>query len=123
MAEPSPYMTMAFKVKPAWRETLQATTHVNDTARVQTVSTDTAPNYFQVIKSFGDLTGVPVVLNTSFNIKGQPIVETPLEALSTFSATGMDSLFMGPFMVQKPKKPRAGKFRGTSFAGSAPKVK
>ena len=120
MPDPSPYMTVAYKVKPEWRGKLLATTHVNDTARVQTVDSEAAPNYFRLIKTFEDLTGVPVVLNTSFNIKGQPIVETPLEALSTFSATGMDTLFMGPFMVNKPKKPRAGKFRGTSFDSSAP---
>ncbi|MCA3262825.1 MAG: hypothetical protein ING44_12860 [Telmatospirillum sp.] len=122
LAEPSPYMTMAVTVKPGWGEKLKATTHVNNTARVQTVDADVAPNYFSLIENFEKLTGVPVVLNTSFNIKGQPIVETPLEALSTFSATGMDTLFMGPFMVRKNTKPRAGKFRGTSFDGSAPKA-
>jgi carbamoyltransferase len=79
---------------------------VNGTARVQTVSADTAPLFHRLISSFERLTGVPVVLNTSFNIKGQPIVETPLDALSTFASTGMDALFLGPFVVRKQRKPR-----------------
>jgi carbamoyltransferase len=106
MDEPSPFMTMAFMVRPQWRDRLQAVTHVNGTARVQTVNRSTLPLYHELISQFHRLTGVPVVLNTSFNVQGQPIVETPLDALSTFTASGMDALFIGPFMVVKPHKPR-----------------
>ena len=81
-------------------------TNVNGTPRVQTFSRKPAPEYHDLIKSFMKRTDVPVVLNTSFNIRGQPIVETPLDALSTFAATGMDAVFIGPFMVAKPNKPR-----------------
>ena len=106
MDEPSPYMTMAFKVREGWEKRLPATTHVNGTARVQTVGKTTAPDYHRLISAVGKQTGAPVVLNTSFNIKGQPIVETPLDAISTFAGSGMDALFLGPFMIRKPNRPR-----------------
>ena len=104
--ETSPYMTVAYPVRPQWANRLQAITHVNGTARVQTVSRNSAPSYHRLISEFQRLTGIPAVLNTSFNVKGQPIVETPLDALSTFAATGLDALFIGPFMVAKPNVPR-----------------
>ena len=72
---------------------LPATTHVNNTARVQTVDKKTNIKYHQLISEFKKNTGIPAVLNTSFNIQGQPIVETPLEAISTFSSNGIDALF------------------------------
>ena len=107
MDEPSPYMTIAFPVREGWGKRIPAVTHINGTARVQTVSPDVSPEYHALIAAFEGRTGVPVVLNTSFNIRGQPIVETPLEALSTFAATGMDAVFLGPFAIRKPKAPRA----------------
>ena len=97
----SPFMTVAKQVRAAWRDRLRAITHVNGTARVQTVSRKTLPLYHRLISEFFLLTGVPAVLNTSFNIRGQPIVETPLDALATFAATGLDALFIGPFLVLK----------------------
>lgn len=103
---PSPFMTMAFDVRAAWADKLQAVTHCNNTARVQTVNRETQPDYHRLISQFHNLTGVPAVLNTSFNVRGQPIVETPLDALATFSATGLDALFIGPFMVEKVNRPR-----------------
>lgn len=106
MDEASPFMTMAFRVRQLWRDRLKAVTHVNGTARVQTVSRATLPLYHQLISEFHRLTDVPVVLNTSFNVQGQPIVETPLDALSTFTGCGMDALFMGPFMLVKANNPK-----------------
>lgn len=106
MEEASPFMTVAYGVRPAWRERLGAVTHVNGTARVQTVGRAALPLYHQLISEFHRLTGVPVVLNTSFNVQGQPIVETPLDALSTFMGSGLDALFIGPFMIVKPHRPR-----------------
>ena len=106
MEDASPFMTVAFQVRPSWHDRLKAVTHVNGTARVQTVSRVALPLYHQLISEFHRLTGVPVVLNTSFNVQGQPIVETPLDALSTFAGSGMDALFMGPFMIAKAHKPR-----------------
>tara|TARA_R110002072_G_scaffold44003_16_gene123449 strand:- start:355 stop:1977 length:1623 start_codon:yes stop_codon:yes gene_type:complete len=107
MDKPSPFMTIAFDVRDGWGEKLPAITHVNNTARVQTVSRDIDPLYHSLISEFDKRTGIPLVLNTSFNIKGQPIVETPLEALSTFAGTGLDALIMGSYLVRKSGTPRA----------------
>jgi carbamoyltransferase len=99
--EPSPYMTVACNVKNEWRSKIPATTHINNTARVQTVNGKIDPLYHSLIKSLENLNGRPIVLNTSFNIRGQPIVETPLEAISTFAGTGIDYLIMGNYLLEK----------------------
>lgn len=106
MEGPSPYMTMTFNVRPLWRDRLQAVTHVDHTARVQTVNKHTHPLFYNLIAAFERLTGVPAVLNTSFNARGEPIVETPLDALATFASVGMDALFLGPYLIKKPRAPR-----------------
>ena len=84
----------ACDVKDDWIKKLPATMHVKNTARVQTVDVNTNKKYHQLIKEFKKQTGVPAVLNTSFNIQGQPIVETPLEAISTYSSNSIDALFI-----------------------------
>ncbi len=101
----SPFMTVAFPAREAWASRLPAIIHVDGTARVQTVSPAAAPNLYALLDAFEDRTGLPALLNTSFNIKGQPIVETPLDALSTFAATGLDALAIGPFLLEKPSIP------------------
>lgn len=101
--EPSPYMTKAARVHDDWKESLGATTHVDGTARVQTVSKQQSPQFYQLIEMFYQKTGVPALLNTSFNVKGQPIVESAFDALSTFYASGLDVLVLGPFVVKKNK--------------------
>ena len=98
---PSPYMTIACDVKLGWGERLPATTHVNNTARVQTVNREVDPLYHLLIERCENYTGRPVVLNTSFNIKGQPMVESPLEAISTFAGNGIDALVMGHYLIKK----------------------
>ncbi len=98
----SPYMTMALPVKPGWLGKLKAVTHVQGTARVQAVYRDVSPGFYDVISTFDRLTGVPALLNTSFNVRGEPIVETPLNALATFAATGIDALLLGPYLLVKP---------------------
>lgn len=99
--KPWPFMTAAFKVKDGWIDRLPATTHVNGTARVQTVDRSDNARFYGLIEEFEKLTSVPVVLNTSFNIRGQPIVETPFDAISTFFATGLDALIMGNYVLTK----------------------
>ena len=99
--EPSPYMTITCNVKEEWRTKICSTVHVDNTARVQTVNKKTDPLYHSLIESLEKLNGHPVVLNTSFNIRGQPIVETPLEAISTFAGTGIDYLIMGNYFLEK----------------------
>ncbi len=98
---PSPFMLMTYKVKPEKRDVIQAPTHVDGTGRLQTVSKEQNPLYWQLIKEFERLTGVPVLLNTSFN-ENEPIVHTPDEALDCFLRTKMDVLVMGNYIVEKP---------------------
>ena len=80
---------------------LPAITHVDGTARLQTVHPDESPLYYGLIKRFGEASGVPVILNTSFNLKGEPIVTTPAQAHSTYARSGMDALVLGNTIVTK----------------------
>ena len=98
---PLRYMLYVTLVKPEHRATLPAVTHVDGTARVQTVFEQHSPLYYKLIKRFGQATGVPVVLNTSFNLRGEPIVNTPENAFSTFSRSEMDCLVLGNFLIEK----------------------
>jgi carbamoyltransferase len=106
MRESSPYMTVAYDVRNPWNAKMPSTTHVNNTARVQTVSKESDPLFYELIRGVEQRTGCPSVLNTSFNIKGQPIVETPLDAISTFYGTGMDYLILGNYLISKFGTPR-----------------
>jgi carbamoyltransferase len=96
--ELSPFMTMTYRVKPEKRSVIPAPTHVDGTGRLQTVSKHTQPLYWRLIKEFENITGVPVVLNTSFN-ENEPIVCTPDEALDCFLRTKMDVLVIGPYVI------------------------
>jgi carbamoyltransferase len=98
---PARYMLYVVDVKPDKQAQVPATTHVDGTARLQTVDAEAAPRYHHLIDTFGQATGVPVVLNTSFNLRGEPIVNTPAEALSTFSRCGLDMLVLGNHVVEK----------------------
>ena len=98
---PLRYMLMVCPVKEGKDTIIPAVTHAGGTGRVQTVRQEWNPLYHQVIKGFGDETGVPVVLNTSFNLRGEPIVNTPSNALNTFRKSGIDTLYMGNFVVRK----------------------
>ena len=94
---PARFMLYVVDVHDAKRDAIPAVTHVDGTARLQTVREDTAPRYHRLIERFGKATGVPVLLNTSFNLKGEPIVNTPAEALATFGRSGMDVLVLGDY--------------------------
>jgi carbamoyltransferase len=98
----SPFMLFVYPVKPEMQDRVPAITHIDGTARVQTVSKDVAPRYHRMISEFAKLRGVPMVLNTSFNVMGEPIVNTPTDALRCFFSTGMDALVMGNCVVVKP---------------------
>ncbi|HVO44327.1 MAG TPA: carbamoyltransferase C-terminal domain-containing protein, partial [Aggregatilineales bacterium] len=80
---------------------IPATTHEGGTGRLQTVDHATNPRYYEIIERFGQATGVPVLLNTSFNLRGEPIVTTPANAWHTFSTSGLDLLAIGSFLVKK----------------------
>jgi carbamoyltransferase len=88
-------------VVPVKNDVVPAVTHVDNSARLQTVFRDTNPRYYDLIRRFGEATGVPVVLNTSFNLKGEPIVNTPDNALNTFFTSEMDTLVLGNHIVHK----------------------
>ncbi len=100
-SKPVPFMTEVYPVREKMKSVIPAVTHVDGTARVQTVSRAANPPYYDLIRHFGELTGVPVVLNTSFNVKGDPIVNTPEQAVNTFLNTDIDALLCGPFLVAK----------------------
>ena len=97
---PSPFMLHVYKIRPEKRRELCAVNHVDDTGRLQTVAKDENPLYYDLIKTFGKKTGIPVVLNTSFN-ENEPIVCTPAEAIDCFQRTKMDVLAIGPFLALK----------------------
>ena len=98
---PARYMLYVVPVRPEAQATLPAITHVDGTGRLQTVFREQSPLYYSLIERFGQATGVPVVLNTSFNLRGEPIVATPANAFSTFSRSEMDSLVLENFLIDK----------------------
>jgi carbamoyltransferase len=100
-AVPDPFMIQVYPVRVDRRATIPAVTHVDGSGRLQTVSRSANPRYWALIRAFADLTGVPVLLNTSFN-ENEPIVEHPSQALDCFLRTDMDVLVMGPHLLEKP---------------------
>ncbi|HEV2489372.1 MAG TPA: carbamoyltransferase [Candidatus Acidoferrales bacterium] len=100
-ATDSPFMILTSQVKPEKRSVIPAVTHVDGSARPQTVEKDINPLYWRLIREFGDRTGVPVIMNTSFNLRGEPIVCAPTDAIRTFFSSGMDALVIGDFIVEK----------------------
>ena len=99
-SHPSLFMTFAYSVRPEKRSEIPAPTHIDGTARLQTVSRTSNPLYWKLLRAFGDLTGVPVLLNTSFN-DNEPIVCRPEEAVDCFHRTQMDVLVIGSFFIEK----------------------
>jgi len=123
----SPYMLLVTHVRPEHRVALTngderktgiellkvpkshvpAITHVDHSARVQTVHAETNPDYHRMIEAFRERTGVPLVINTSFNVRGEPIVCTPEDAWNCFLGTEMDALMLGPFLLRKENQDEA----------------
>jgi len=99
--EDSPFMLIAKRVRPEWQSKIPAVVHVDGTARVQTVREATNPVLYRLLKEFEALTGVPVLINTSFNVKGEPIVETPRDAMICFLTTGIDHLVLHDTLISK----------------------
>ncbi|GAB7044176.1 MULTISPECIES: carbamoyltransferase family protein [Catenuloplanes] len=98
---PSPYMLFVHTVKPEWKDRIPAVTHVDGTARVQTVHAETEPRVAEMLAEFERLTGLPVVINTSLNTAGRPMVDTPREAMELFGSAPVDLLALGPFAVHR----------------------
>jgi carbamoyltransferase len=99
---PSPYMLFVHDVAPEWRERLAAVTHVDHTARIQTVD-DSHPALAAMLRAFERRTGVPVVVNTSLNTAGRPMVDSPHDALELFGSAPVDALAIGPFLLRRPR--------------------
>jgi carbamoyltransferase len=99
--EDSPYMLLAKRVRPDWIDKIPGIVHVDGTARVQTVRRETNEPLYNLLKEFDAITGVPVLINTSFNVKGEPIVETPEDAMRCFLTTGIDYLILHDLVITK----------------------
>ena len=100
-ASDSPFMILTAQVRPEKRAVIPSVTHVDGSARPQTVEKEINPLYWRLIDEFGKRTGVPVIMNTSFNLRGEAIVHTPTDAIRTFFSSGMDALVIGSFLVEK----------------------
>jgi carbamoyltransferase len=98
----SPFMMHVVKIRPEWRERLPAVAHVDGTGRLQSIERQTNSAYYDLIESFGHLSGIPIVLNTSFN-ENEPIVDTPQQALQCFLRTGLDAICIGRYVLAKPE--------------------
>ncbi len=105
-SHPSPFMLHVYKIKPEWREKLVAVNHLDNTGRLQSVARNENPLYYDLIKLFGERTGVPVILNTSFN-ENEPIVCVPDEAIECFMRTKMDAFSIGSYFCLKSENHRA----------------
>jgi|TARA_Y100000310_G_C20698657_1_gene827647 carbamoyltransferase len=103
ITQPSPHMLIAVTVKPQKINEIPAVVHVDNSARVQTVDKTNNPKFRKLLESFFDETGCPVLLNTSFNVKGQPIVNSPDDAIDCFLSTNIDVLAIGSFILEKNK--------------------
>ena len=113
---PSPFMVMAYKIKPKMRDVIPAVVHNDGTGRLQTVEKDVNPLYWKLIRRFADITDVPVLLNTSFN-ENEPIVNTPAQAIDCFLRTKMDALAIGSYFLLKTENTHVSENRAT-FAES-----
>ncbi len=100
LEQQSPYMNIVAKVRDEFAEMIPAVTHIDQTARVHTVSKDVNPAYHALLTKFKSLTGIPVLLNTSFNIQ-EPIVQSPQDAMNTFCNSNVDALAIGPYLVRR----------------------
>jgi carbamoyltransferase len=109
---PSPYMLFVQEVAPAWRERVPAVVHVDGTARVQTVDPAREPLVARMLAEFEQLTGLPVVVNTSLNTAGRPMVDDPRDTLECFGSSPVDLLAIGPYAVRRGQLFRSGDARG-----------
>jgi carbamoyltransferase len=101
---PLRFMLMVYKVCQGHAHKIQAVTHEGGSGRIQTVRREWNPLYHRAVELFGEATGVPVLLNTSFNLRGEPIVNTPENALNTFGKSDIDTLYMDGFVVRKNRR-------------------
>lgn len=103
---PADFMLMVYPIKKKYHKTIPAVTHVDGSGRLQVVRKDQNKKYYNLIKSFGKLSGIPILINTSFNIRGEPIVCTPYDAYKCMMGTGIDYLVMGKFLIKRANNPQ-----------------
>ncbi len=104
--EPTDFMLMVYPVREQWRSVIPAVTHVDGSGRLQTIRRHQNPSYYDLIKEFGRITGVPILINTSFNIRGEPIVCSPYDAYKCMMGTGIDCLVMERFLIYRKDNPQ-----------------
>ena len=104
--EPTDYMLMVYPIKKKYHKKIPAVTHVDGSGRLQTVRRNQNPNYYDLIKAFGKLSKIPILINTSFNIRGEPIVCTPYDAYKCMMGTDIDYLVMGSFLIKRDDNPQ-----------------
>jgi len=99
--EPADYMLMVYPIKKEWQKKIPSVTHVDGSGRLQTIRKNQNPLYYDLIKKFGEFSGVPILINTSFNIRGEPIVCSPYNAYKCMMGTGIDYLVIDKFIVKR----------------------
>jgi len=104
--EPTDFMLMVYPIKKEWQKKIPAVTHVDGSGRLQTIRRYQNSLYYDLIKEFGKLSGIPIIINTSFNIRGEPIVCTPYDAYKCMMGTGIDSLVMDKFLIKREDNPQ-----------------
>lgn len=103
---PTDFMLMVYPVRKRWHQKIPAVTHVDGSGRLQTIRRRQNPLYYDLIKAYGKLSGIPILINTSFNIRGEPIVCTPKDAYSCMMGTGIDYLVMGKYLIRRADNPQ-----------------
>ncbi len=104
--EPTDFMLMVYPVREKWKKLIPSVTHVDGSGRLQTVRRSQNPRYYDLLKEFGKMSGVPILINTSFNIRGEPIVCTPFDAYKCMMGTGIDYLVIDKFLIAREENPR-----------------
>lgn len=104
--QPADYMLMVYPIKPEYHKRIPAVTHVDGSGRLQTIRREQNARYYDVIKAFGKRSGIPILVNTSFNIRGEPIVNSPYDAYRCMMGTGIDCLIIGSYIVYREKNPQ-----------------
>ncbi len=104
--EPTDFMLMVYPIRKQWQDKIPSVTHVDGSGRLQTIRRHQNPLYYDLIKEFGRLSGIPILINTSFNIRGEPIVCTPYDAYKCMMGTGIDYLVMDKFLIKREDNPQ-----------------
>lgn len=103
---PTDFMLMVYPIKKQWYKIIPAVTHIDGSGRLQTIRKEQNPDYYSLIKEFGKLSRIPILVNTSFNIRGEPIVCSPYDAYKCMMGTGIDYLAIGGFLIKRSDNPR-----------------